>query len=165
MSRADGGSGVEGAGGVPTRGEPGRRPPAGGAGDDGASYRPSEVAALCGVSVDTVRRWTDSGELPARRGPRGQRTIDGEDLAEFLRRRRPAGFDGPVGGQSARNRFPGVVTDVEIDGLVAQVEIQAGPHRVVSLMTAEAARQLGLRPGQRAVAVVKATTVVVELPA
>ena len=128
------------------------------------SYRPGEAAEMLGVSVDTVRRWADSGRLPTRRSAGGQRVIDGADLARFLAdapsAREPAEFV----GQSARNRFTGIVTRVEKDGVTAMVEIQAGPHRVVSLMTREAADELGLAPGVLAVAAVKATNVVVEVP-
>jgi len=129
------------------------------------TYRPSRVAELLGVSVDTVRRWTDDGRLPVRRTATGQREVDGEDLARFLVEQAPAPDVEPVVGRSARNRFPGVVTRVVRDGVVAQVEIQAGPHRVVSLLTAEAVDELGLAPGVLAVASVKATNVVVEVPA
>ena len=94
----------------------------------------------------------------------GQRLIDGADLARFLTETsRPVEPDLSV-TESARNRFPGIVTRVEKEGLVAVVHIQAGPHRVVSLMTREAADELGLEPGDLAVGVVKATNVVVEVP-
>lgn len=124
------------------------------------TFRPGEVAPLIGVSVDTVRRWCDSGELPTTRDDAGRRTIDGVDLAQFLRHR-----SGPVAAsrQSARNRFPGIVTRVERDGVTALVEVQAGPHRVVSLITADAVDDLGLAPGVLVAAVVKATNVGVEL--
>ena len=127
-------------------------------------YRPGEVADLLGVSVDTVRRLTDEGRLPVRRTAGGQRVIDGEDLARFLEEQERAP-EPVIVGQSARNRFPGVVTRVVKDKVTAVVEIQAGPHRVVSLMTREAADSLDLVPGARAVAVVKATNVIVEVPA
>jgi molybdopterin-binding protein len=128
------------------------------------TYRPGEVAELLGVSVDTVRRLGDDGKLPVRRTEGGQRVIDGEDLARFLDEQTRAP-EPVIVGQSARNRFAGVVTRVVKDGVAAQVEIQAGPHRLVSLMTREAADELGLVPGARAVAAVKATNVVVEVPA
>jgi molybdopterin-binding protein len=130
----------------------------------GTSYRPGQVADLLGVSVDTVRRWTDSDRLPTRREPGGQRTIDGVDLARFLVDTAPALEDAPIVARSARNRFRGVVTRVVRDRVAATVEIQAGPHRLVSLMTAEAVDQLGLEPGMVAVASVKSTNVGVELP-
>lgn len=128
------------------------------------SYRPGEAAELLGVSVDTLRRWADRGKLPTRRSPGGQRVIDGADLARFLAAAPPAAEPEVIVSRSARNRFPGIVTRVEKDSVTALVEIQAGAHRVVSLMTREAADELGLAPGERAVASVKATNVVVELP-
>jgi molybdopterin-binding protein len=129
------------------------------------SYRIGQVADLLGVSVDTVRRLADAGRLGARRTEGGQRVIDGAALAEFMTAKRHAPERDEVIAQSARNRFPGIVTRVVKDEIVAKVELQAGPHRVVSLMTAEAAEELGLAPGMLAVAAVKATNVVVELPA
>jgi molybdopterin-binding protein len=128
------------------------------------SYRLGQVAELLGVSVDTVRRLADTGRLGARRTEGGQRMVDGAALAEFMTAKRHAPERDEVIAQSARNRFPGIVTRVVKDEIVAKVELQAGPHRVVSLMTAEAAEELGLAPGMLAVAVVKATNVVVELP-
>ena len=123
-----------------------------------------EVAELVGVSPDTVRRWTDAGELATARNAAGHRQIDGADLAAFLRRRaEPPGLGG-ASRQSARNRFRGLVTRVEADGVAAVVELQAGPFRLVSLMTAEAVAELGLEPGVVAVAAVKSTSVVVEVP-
>ena len=128
------------------------------------TYRPGEVADLLGVSVDTVRRLGDEGRLPVRRTSGGQRVIDGADLARFLEEQARAP-EPVIVGQSARNRFTGVVTRVVKDKVAAQVEIQSGPHRLVSLMTREAADELGLEPGARAVAAVKATNVVIEVPA
>lgn len=127
------------------------------------SYRVGRVAELLGVSPDTVRRWVDDGRLGPRRRGGGERVIEGVDLARFLTETAPPGDDSPV-IESARNRFPGIVTQVEKDGLVAVVHIQAGPHRVTSLMTSEAADDLGIEPGDLAVAVVKSTNVVVEVP-
>jgi molybdopterin-binding protein len=124
----------------------------------------SEAAALLGVSVDTVRRLVDGGSLRAARSSGGQRRVDGPDLARYMTAAAAPGDETRVAAQSARNRFPGIVTRVVRDRVAAQVEVQAGPHRVVSLMTREAADELGLAPGVRAVAVVKATNVVVELP-
>ncbi|MCY4632345.1 MAG: helix-turn-helix transcriptional regulator [bacterium] len=127
------------------------------------SYRIGHAAELLGVSVDTVRRWADEGHLAVTRTAGGQRLVNGEDLARLATER----ADNPGEGRSrvsARNRFAGLVTRVRADELMAQVEIQAGPYRVVSLMTREAAEDLGLAAGVEAVAVVKATTVVVERP-
>jgi molybdopterin-binding protein len=129
------------------------------------AYRPGEVAELLGVSVDTVRRWADGGRLAMTRTESGQRVIDGPELARFLAETAPEPEEGMIVGQSARNRFTGLVTRVVKDAVMAMVEIQAGPHRIVSLMTTEAVEELGLAPGMMAVAAVKATQVVVELPA
>jgi molybdopterin-binding protein len=123
------------------------------------------VAELLGVSVDTVRRWADAGRVKTRRTGGGQRLIDGADLARFLEEQGGAHESGAVVSQSARNRFAGIVTRVVKDKVAAQVEIHAGPHRIVSLMTREAADELGLAPGVLAVAVVKSTNVVIELTA
>nr|WP_255430026.1 TOBE domain-containing protein [Streptomonospora sp. PA3] len=123
-------------------------------------FRISEVAALAGVSGDTVRRWVDSGRLAAARDAHGHRSVDGADLAAFLRADVPEDPARQV--SSARNRFRGLVTAVHRDGVMAQVEIQAGPHRVVSLMSREAADELGLDVGSVAAAIVKSTNVVVE---
>ena len=129
------------------------------------TYRPGEVADLLGVSVDTVRRWCDEGRLATTRSAAGHRLIDGADLARHLAHQEPAYEPGSLPAQSARNRFAGIVTRIERDGLTAIVEVRAGAHRVVSLMTAEALDELALEPGDLAVAVVKATTVLVEVPA
>lgn len=129
-----------------------------------ARYRIGEAAELLGVSADTVRRWADSGQLPAQRSDGGQRLIDGAALARFAAGQSDAATAEGLPPQSARNRLPGIVTRVVRDKVAAQVEIQAGPHRIVSLMTREAADELGLEPGVRAVASVKATNVVIERP-
>ncbi|HYT27064.1 MAG TPA: helix-turn-helix transcriptional regulator [Actinomycetota bacterium] len=128
------------------------------------TYRIGRVAELLGVSVDTVRRWTDSGRLVSHRTKHGQRLIDGASLARFLTETAPAAEHGSIVAASARNRFTGIVTRVVKDTVVAQIEVRSGPHRLVSLMTAEAADELGLAPGVLAVAAVKATNVVVEVP-
>ena len=129
--------------------------------------RISQAAGLLGVSDDTVRRWVDGGQLAATVDAAGRKVLDGAELAEFSRSqaaRAGAAPDPSDVGRSARNRFVGLVTEVRVEGLVAQVELQCGPHRVVSLMTAEAALELALGPGSIAVAVIKATQVVVETP-
>ena len=123
-----------------------------------------EAAELLGVSVDTVRRLVDSGVVAGDRSEGGQRFVDGVSLAGYLVEHAEAPSLGSAATRSARNRFTGLVTKVTVDGLVAQVEIHAGPHRVVSLLTAEAVDDLGLEPGMVATASVKATSVVVEVP-
>jgi molybdopterin-binding protein len=128
------------------------------------AYRIGEVAELMGVSSDTVRRLVDSGQVRTMRASRGQRLVDGADLARYLAEQAAASSPSPAARESARNHFPGIVTRVLKDGVMAQVDIQSGPHRVVSLMTREAAEELGLEPGVRAVAAVKSTNVVVEMP-
>jgi molybdopterin-binding protein len=130
------------------------------------SYRIREAAELLGVSDDTMRRWADANRIPSSQHG-GRRTVDGVDLARLAQEiaasaERPA--PRPVVSESARNRFVGLVTEVVRDTVMAKVDIQAGPHRIVSLMSREAADELGLQPGVLAVASVKATNVVVEVP-
>jgi molybdopterin-binding protein len=127
-------------------------------------YRMAEIAALFGVSDDTVRRWADSGQLTAVRDAGGRKAVDGVELAAFAKSQAHATPDPSMVDRSARNRFVGLVTEVIADHVMAQVEIQCGPHRVVSLMSSEAVRELGLVPGVLAVAVVKSTQVMVETP-
>lgn len=125
------------------------------------TYRIGEAADLLGVSVDTVRRWIDGGRLGAARDEHGHRVVAGADLAAFAR----SLADEPDAGtrrSSARNRLRGIVTAITRDQVMAQVDIQAGPFRVVSLMSREAVDALGLEVGSTAVAVIKSTTVVVE---
>ncbi|MFI5936332.1 molybdopterin-binding protein [Actinoplanes sp. NPDC051494] len=125
------------------------------------TYRIGEAAELLGVSVDTVRRWADAGKLASDRDEHGHRSIAGIDLAAFAL----SLADEPEGGNtrsSARNRMRGIVTAIARDAVMAQVDIQAGPFRVVSLMSREAVDDLGLEVGSVAVAVIKSTTVVVE---
>ena len=127
------------------------------------TYRIADAAELLGVSDDTVRRWIDSGRLPASRAGGGPAVVDGVDLARLATRLREAPEPGAT-PSSARNRLTGIVTNVVKDTVMAQVEIQAGPFRVVSLMSREAADELGLEVGVRAVATVKATQVSVDVP-
>jgi molybdopterin-binding protein len=127
-------------------------------------FRLSEAARLLGVSDDTVRRWVDAGQLPAGTDAAGRKVVDGAALARFARDIAADVHDPTSVGRSARNRFVGLVTKVTADTVMAQVEIQCGPYRVVSLMSAEAVRELALEPGSLAVAVVKATSVAVEVP-
>lgn len=125
--------------------------------------RIGQAAEILGVSVDTLRRWEADGRFRTTRSAGGQRMVD---LAEVRRvRARSTRRDPPIVGQSARNRFEGVVTRVETDRVAAVVEVMSGPHRLVSLMTAEAAEELGLEPGKNVICVVKATNVIVEVPA
>ncbi len=126
-------------------------------------YRPGQAADILGVSVDTVRRWADEGRLKTTRTAGGHRHVDGKDLARLLKEQAPVADERAM-AQSARNRFTGIVIAVRRDKLTAIVEIQAGPHRVVSLMTREGADELGLAVGDLAVAAVKATNVVIEVP-
>jgi molybdopterin-binding protein len=129
-------------------------------------YRVREAADLLGVSVDTVRRWADAGRLPTTSDPTGHRSIEGGDLAAFAVAQAQA-TDAQSAGRgrsSMRNRFPGIVTRVVRGDVAAQVEVQAGPHRFVSLLTREAVDELDLQPGDRAVATVKSTNVAVDLP-
>ncbi|MEY9964344.1 molybdopterin-binding protein [Streptacidiphilus sp. MAP12-16] len=129
------------------------------------SYRIGEAAALLGVSADTMRRWVDAGRLVAERDEHGHRIVPGSQLAAFARelaRSENAGAEGTP--SSARNRFRGIVTEVILGDVAAQVEIQAGPFRVVSLISRESAEELKLEPGVPAVAVIKSTNVVVERP-
>src|SRR5690349_1542517 len=128
-------------------------------------FRMGEAASLLGVGIDTVRRLADAGKLRTRRSAGGQRLVEGRGLARLLASRSRADDAGAGRPLSARNRLPGVVIRVVRDRVAAQVEIQAGGHRLVSLLTREAADALRLEPGMPAVACVKATNVFVEAPA
>lgn len=129
-----------------------------------ATYRTAQVAELLGVSPDTVRRWCDEGRLRWSDDGGTHRTIDGADLAKYLTEQAAAYEPDSVMPQSARNRFTGIITRVDRDTLVAVVEIHSPPHRLVSMMTREAADELNLQPGDLATAAVKSTNVIVELP-
>jgi molybdopterin-binding protein len=129
------------------------------------SYRVPEAADLLGVSDDSLRRWADTGRVASTVDEAGRRVIDGAELARFAEQNAgPVPDAGTIVRESARNRFVGLVTRVLRDTVMAQVEMQCGPYRVVSLMSREAADELGLEPGVTAVASVKSTNVVVEVP-
>jgi len=129
-----------------------------------AQIRIRDAASFLGVSDDTVRRWIADGTLVGERDASSRTVVDGLALARLARENAVLPDDPSGIGRSARNRFVGLVTDIVMDTVMAQVEIQCGPHRVVSLMSSEAVRELGLELGSVAVAVVKATTVIVETP-
>jgi molybdopterin-binding protein len=131
------------------------------------TFRIREAASLLGVSPDTLRRWADAGRVETTTDASGRLAVDGAALAR-LAQELAEGADRRAGekvaAHSARNRFHGLVTRVVRDAVMAQVEIQAGPYRVVSLLSREAADELGLEPGMLAIAAVKATNVSVEIP-
>ena len=126
--------------------------------------RLGEAAEILGVSPDTVRRMTTTGQLKAERTSGGQRTVSRAEVVRLAAERRRAGRDRPIVAQSARNRFPGIVTAVTKDSAAATVEVLAGTYRLVSLITRESADELGLVPGKEVICVVKATDVMVEVP-
>jgi molybdopterin-binding protein len=126
--------------------------------------RIGRAAEMLGVTVDTVRRWTETGRITVTRTDGGQRLIPIAEVTRLIGERRQAATDRPIVAQSARNRFAGIVTRVEKDRVAAVVEVLAGPHRLVSLMTAEAVDELGLKVGDEAICVVKSTNVIVEIP-
>lgn len=128
------------------------------------TYRAAQAAELLGVSADTIRRWADAGRIKSSLGPDGKRYFEGVELAKAAVAEGGATSPTSPRAQSTRNRFVGIVTKVTKDKVVAQVEIQAGPHRVVSVITREAADELGLAPGVVVDAVIKATSVSVEIP-
>jgi molybdopterin-binding protein len=131
------------------------------------TFRIKEAASLLGVSTDTVRRWADGGRIETTSDASGRLAVEGVTLARFaqgMAESADRGASGMMAAHSARNRFSGLVTRVIRDTVMAQVEIQAGPHRFVSLLSREAADELGLAPGVLAVATVKATNVSVEIP-
>ena len=131
------------------------------------TFRIKEAASLLGVSTDTLRRWADAGRIDTTTDPSGRMAVEGTALAELAQELAEAADHEParsVVASSARNRFSGLISRVTRDTVMAQVEIQAGPHRFVSLLSREAADELGLEPGMLAVAAVKATSVSVEVP-
>ncbi len=134
-----------------------------------STYRVAEAAEVLGVSDDTLRRWIDAGRVPAHAGEDGRTRIEGVDLAALAKNLADHGAEGfgqvsRAAAVSARNRMRGIVTGVKKDTVMAQVDMVCGPYRMVSLMSAEAADDLGLEPGVLAIASVKSTNVVVELP-
>ncbi len=124
--------------------------------------RISDAARFLSVSDDTVRRWIENGTLSGAKDESGLAVVDGLELAALARKQSVLPEDPAQVSSSARNRFVGLVTNIVADKVMAQVELQCGPHRIVSLMSSEAVRELGLEPGSVATAVVKATTVIVE---
>jgi molybdopterin-binding protein len=126
--------------------------------------RVGQAAAVLGVTVETVRRWESEGRLTMTRSKGGQRLVPTAEISRLLSDRRRERTDRPIVAGSARNRFEGIVTRIEQDRVAAVVEVMAGPHRIVSLMTAEAVDELQLKVGDEAVCVVKATNVIVEIP-
>jgi molybdopterin-binding protein len=130
-----------------------------------AALRVGQAAEMLQVSVDTLRRWEADGRLRMERSTGGQRMVSIGEVTRLLAERRAQAADRSRPSGSARNRFPGTVTRIEKDKVAAVVEVIAGPHRMVSLMTAEAVDELGLRVGDEATCVVKATNVIVEVPA
>lgn len=128
------------------------------------TIRIGQAAELLGVSIDTLRRWEADGRLATARTAGGQRVIPIAEVSRLLADHRRATPDRPIVAQSARNRFAGVVTRIERDRVAAVVEVVSGPHRLVSLMTAEAVEEMALQVGDEAVCVVKATHVIVEIP-
>jgi len=128
------------------------------------TVRAGEAAEMLGVTVETLRRWEVEGRLRVARSSGGQRRVPVAEVIRLLAERRRTNPDPRAATQSARNHFAGVVTRIEVDRVAAVVEVLAGPHRIVSLMTAEAVREMGLEVGDPAVCVVKATNVIVEAP-
>lgn len=133
-------------------------------GNNEASLRMGAAAEMLGVSVETIRRWEGDGRIRTARSSGGQRLVPLAEVTRLLAEQRRTAHARPIVAQSARNRFSGVVTRIERDGVAAVVEVLAGPHRLVSLMTAEAVDELALAVGDEAVCVVKATNVIVEVP-
>ena len=130
----------------------------------GRHLRVGQAAEILGVTVETLRRWEADGRLAVERTTGGQRQVPIAEVSRLLAERRRDRRDRPIVAQSARNRFAGIVTRIEKDTVAAVVEVAAGPHRIVSLMTAEAVIEMGLVVGDEAICVVKATNVIVEVP-
>jgi molybdopterin-binding protein len=128
------------------------------------ALRVGQAAEMLQVSVETLRRWEAEGRLRLERSRGGQRLVPISEVTRLLAEKRSNGTERPIVAGSARNRFPGIVTRIEKDRVAAVVEVIAGPHRMVSLMTAEAVDEMGLRVGDEAICVVKSTNVIVELP-
>ncbi|SKB08664.1 TOBE domain-containing protein [Aeromicrobium choanae] len=128
-----------------------------------SQVRVADAADFLGVSTDTVRRLIASGRLAAGKDGSGRTVVDGRGLADYVRVEGRSAADPTAVGRSARNRFVGIVTEVLSDRVMSQVELQCGAHRVVSLISTESVRELGLEPGVVAVAVVKATNVAIEI--
>ncbi len=122
------------------------------------------AAEMLGVTVETLRRWEGEGRLAMVRTEGGHRLVEMAEVTRLMQERRRTRVNRPVVAQSVRNRFEGIVTRIERDGVAAVIEVMAGPHRLVSLMTAEAVDDLGLELGDEAICVVKATNVIVEVP-
>ena len=129
------------------------------------SLRVGQAAEMLQVAIETLRRWESEGRLRVTRSSGGQRLVPVTEVTRLLAERRTQAPERPIVSGSARNRFPGIVTRIEKDRVAAVVEIIAGPHRMVSLMTAEAVEEMRLKVGDEAICVVKATNVIVELPA
>ena len=130
-----------------------------------ASLRVGQAAEMLQVSIETLRRWESEGRLHVTRSSGGQRLVPITEVTRLLAERRTQAPERPIVAGSARNRFPGIVTRIEKDRVAAVVEVIAGPHRMDSLMTAEAVEEMGIKVGDEAICVVKATNVIVELPA
>lgn len=128
-----------------------------------SSLRVGQAAEMLQISVETLRRWEGEGRLTTTRSRGGQRLVPIQEVTRLLGERRAAASERPTVAASARNRFPGIVTGVERDRVAAVVEVMSGPHRLVSLMTAEAVNDLGLAIGDEVTCVVKATNVIVEI--
>jgi molybdopterin-binding protein len=129
------------------------------------ALRVGQAAEMLQVSIETLRRWETEGRIHTERSAGGQRLVPIAEVTRLLADKRAQALDRPIVAGSARNRFPGIVTRIEKDRVAAVVEVIAGPHRMVSLMTAEAVDEMGLKVGDEAVCVVKATNVIVEVAA